>query len=313
MALARFHHEGDAGAISLRQTVVGGQLDDGKISPPELLVDADRVLVLIHGFNVTQGDADRSYDEFVNHLSTDVRTQVVRLYWPGDAATKADTARSARGFFSRVKSAFSYPVTPEVAIESAQQLRILLMRAFRERQAQGRNRPLEICFVAHSLGCRLTIEAIELLLGATGTSAELPFTVLMAAAVPQFLVTSGRFRNTIAQLPRLWVLHSRSDGVLFWAFRPGQILDTPWHRVRSVAALGRSGIVSSERVSVVEGQWGHSEYWRDRDIAEAVDTELSGRRSHGSAFKSFERRIWQREVDERRSEARAVAPLAPAW
>lgn len=304
------HWDDDTASISLRQSVVGGQLSDGKITPPDLLVTSDRIVVLVHGFNVTKEDADRSYDHFVTHLSSDVRAQIVRLYWPGDRAVEG---RGLRGKLSAIRSKLAYAVKPETAIESAQALRLLLRRAFEERDYQRRNVPLEICFVAHSLGCRLTIEAIELLLGVPRTSAQLPFTVLMAAAVPQFSVTTGRFRNSISRLRKLWILHSKSDGVLSWVFRPGQWLDTPWHQFRGTAALGRTGIAANEQISVFEGSWGHSDYWRDRDIAIAVDTEISGRRAPGWAFATFERRVWEREVEGRRSEARTLAPLTPIW
>jgi hypothetical protein len=299
----------NAGSISFRQNIVGGLLtdDDGVIDPPDLLVDNDRILILVHGFNVNQAEADRSYALFESRLSDEVRERVVRLYWPGDTATAADMLRGDRGQISAALSALAYIVKPPVAMRSSQKLRNLFQRIFGERRAAGRNQPLEICIVAHSLGCRLALETLERVVIASNTDARLPLTVLMAAAVPTYMVTgTGTLAEVVGKLP-LWILHSTDDTVLQRWFRPGQISERaafPNFRLSVRGALGRKGIPGSSTLRVLEGQWDHGDYWPDQDIAEAVDAELSDRRCYSQAFEVLERKIWERRVSERRIEAR---------
>ncbi|RYY28729.1 MAG: alpha/beta hydrolase [Sphingomonadales bacterium] len=317
MSLPFSHKDGNAGAISLRRHAVGGSLDNGKISPSNLFVREDKLVILIHGFNVTEEAANLSYDHFERYLSPDVRSRIVRLYWPGDTSTVADSERGEQGLLSRVISPICYMAKPKTALGASQLLRDLLKEAFRARQANGRNSPLEICFIAHSLGCRLTLEALERLIVTKGTNSELPFTLLMAAAVPQYAVTgSGSFTNMINQLDHLWVLHSSDDKVLKRFFRPGQLAEHahfPDFRLSVRRALGRRGMPSTDRIKVLGGSWDHSDYWPDADIARAVDDQLTDMPRSGTAFDILSRNISERHVLARRTEDRAMAEITPLW
>lgn len=317
MSASFSHRPGNAGAISLRQSVVGGKLDAGKVSPPDLLTRENRIVVLIHGFNVTQLQADKSYDEFERHLSPEVRSRLVRLYWPGDSSTRADASRGMQGRISKIISPLLYMLKPKVAVQCSKRLRALLSEAFRARAQGGRNAPLEICFVAHSLGCRLTVETLERVVVSGGSNAELPLTVLMAAAIPEYAVTGdGAFVDMIDALPQLWVLHSKADKVLRAFFRPGQLMESPLFpdfRLSVRNALGRKGVASNARVKVLEGVWDHGDYWPDGDVARAIDAEVSGRPMAGPAFAALERVVWERTVAARRTEAREIRDIPTLW
>jgi hypothetical protein len=317
------HHTGNAGAISFRQSVVGGRLDKpGKVSPTDLLERDGRIVVLIHGFNVTQDDADLSYDNFERHLSESVRKQLVRLYWPGDSSTIADTARGRQGQITKIISPLLYMLKPKVARLSSQLLIGLLTRAFQARYkvSQDKPKPIEVCFIAHSLGCLLTLETLERLAVSQGTNIELLLTVLMAAAVPEYAVTDdGSFAKMIENIPQFWVLHSREDKTLSRWFRPGQIFEHsmfPDFRISVRRALGRKGMPSTDKIKVLEGTWDHSDYWADRDIARAVDAQLTGRRPDFQPFEPFDtlsREIRGRPVQERVCEARVARETMPLW
>ncbi|MDH7975673.1 alpha/beta fold hydrolase [Sphingomonas sp. AR_OL41] len=306
-----------AGSISLRDSIVGGVLRNPAVEPVDLLIDRDRILLLIHGFNVTQADADRSYTIFERQLSDDVRNRIVRLYWPGDSSTKADSRTGQQGALSKYLSAASYSWKPPIARQSAQKLRDLLNATFISRANSGRNRPLEICVVAHSLGCRLTLEMLERVLVSVGRDAELPLTVLMAAAVPEYMVKgTDSLASVVSQLPELWVLYSRSDTVLRRFFRPGQVFERasfPSFNLSARRALGRRGMAATDRIKVLQGEWDHSDYWVDRDVARAVDTALSDAPKTTAPFETLTRTVWERSVQARAAERRVINEIPSAW
>lgn len=286
-----------------------------EVSPQDLFVRKNRLVVLVHGFNVTQTSADESFADFERALRPEFQARLVRLYWPGDTSTPTDALKGEQGFFTkRLISPLGYPWKPRDALQAAQKLRTLLAKAFQERARAGLSDPLELCFVAHSLGCRLTLELLERIIGSQAPVAsgpngalEVPLTVLMAAAVPRYAVlTAGDFRDTIDQLRRLWILHSRRDSVLSFVFRPGQLFERayfPDFRLSVRGAVGRRGMPQADRVSVVEGIWDHGDYWRDEEIAKAVETQLSGVRTDLDASAGL-----RKAIAERRARQRSVAP-----
>jgi len=305
------HKQGNAGAISLRSHSVGGTVrDQADTSPPDLLEEASRLIVFVHGFNVTEVDANDAYDLFERHLSPGNRARVVRLYWAGDTSTRADSLRGQRGWISKMISPISYMWKPKPAMRSSQKLARKLKKAFVHRTQNRKNEKLELCFVAHSLGCLLTLETLY---QAHDSASELPLVVLMAAAVPQYLVTGdGQFTEMIAELPKLWVLHSQRDTVLSRFFRPGQFFERapfPDFRFSVRGALGRKGMPGNDRISVLKGTWDHSDYWPDRDVAEAVDSELSNRWPERQAFAMLTRKVWERPVQPRLASRRTITEI----
>jgi len=78
--------------------------------------------------------------------------------------------------------------------------------------------------IGHSLGCRLILEALDVMASAA-TAAPVPAIMLMAAAVPVLhLQTGGLLRSAVRYPDHRIALYSARDTVLRWAFPPGQTL-----------------------------------------------------------------------------------------
>lgn len=213
-------------------------------------------LVLVHGFNNHQGEAAAAYLGFRRRqceIFRDVSPEGLEkrlgdTFWPGDA----------KGFGPLDWLDFMiYPVSVGVAQDAAPLLADLLWRMPNLERVD---------FIAHSLGCRLTLETLTLLLQ-RGRPA-IGRVCLMAAAVPcDMLEPGGQFEATLWQLQtagtEIRVLHSKMDPVLQFAFPPGQTLAGE----PSMRALGRYGPppdmpgrganVSEHRVFNA----GHGDYW----------------------------------------------------
>ena len=222
--------------------------------PPPAL---SRVVVLIHGYNNTFASAGESYAGFTAHLEgLDALTfwPLAHFFWPGDKPW---------GALSRA----SYPVEIGAARRAARELRLFLATL---RGPVGA--PVEIAFVAHSLGARLLLELLE---DARAHAAvpRVPIAALMAAAVPVARVEPDGVLREAASLPgRAVVFHSEHDAVLRWAFRLGQLAAGEGFASRAVGRFGepRRGLWA---VSVPTPH-GHGEYWESRACAEEVARQL---------------------------------------
>lgn len=260
--------------LNLRQENEGGALlRPGALLGSEAAQARRECLVAIHGYNNHRGEATQAYLGFrkrqrEQYQDVDLAQLDARLgdtFWPGDAAWI--------GPLDWLDMLF-YPAAVGVARETAPLLAELL----------GRLPHLEeVDFVAHSLGCRVALETLQLL-QARGLP-RIRRVCLMAAAVPcEMVEAGGRFEALLWQLyyggTKIHVLHSRQDLVLMLAFPAGQTLAGE----ATTRALGRYGpppgmpgagaSVSEHRVSDA----GHSDYWGHRGgaIAEEAARE-SGR------------------------------------
>ncbi len=213
-------------------------------------------LVLVHGFNNHEGEAAEAYLGFRRRqcqVFRDVSLEGLEkrlgdTFWPGDAK-----------WFGPLDwlDFMIYPVAVGVAEDAAPLLADLLWRMPNLERVD---------FIAHSLGCRLTLETLTLL-QQRGHPA-IGRVCLMAAAVPcDMLEPGGHFERTLWNLQiagtEIRVLHSMMDPVLQFAFPPGQTLAGE----PSMRALGRYGpppdmpgrgaTVSEHRVYNA----GHGDYW----------------------------------------------------
>jgi len=293
------HPDGVAGSISLRAARVGGALlETAKVEPPWLLRRARRMVFLVHGFNVSANEADSSYLAFERGLRREVRAEVVRIYWPGDAALRSDTARERKGPISQALSGLSYLVKPKVARRSSEKLIRAIGPELKRRAGRGSSNALKITIVAHSLGCRLALETVRLF--AVNPMVDMPLVVLMAAAVPKYevLPPNGTYCDAISELERVVVMHSFRDTVLSRLFRPGSAPDRPLHGWRQRGALGRSGIPATDKIAVVEGEWDHSDYWPDSEISSAVSGYLDNRGDR-TGFERLARSLAERRIGAR--------------
>ncbi|HEY0528727.1 MAG TPA: alpha/beta fold hydrolase, partial [Gemmatimonadaceae bacterium] len=221
-------------------------------------------------------------------------------FWPGDADWS---------FFDKLDFLI-YPKAVHTAIDAGADLADVIATMPKLERVD---------FIAHSLGCRVVLEALLRL--RQRTLPVIGKVVLMAAAVPsEMLEPGGRFFNLLMDMWRdgieVRVHHSLDDRVLHFAFPPGQSL--AGRTEASQRALGRLGpsvmmpgwnkTLKGVKVSGAD----HSDYWgggkRDpsmqstREAGEflqlgALSREVSSVRTVSGAAALPERRtVWGRTI-----------------
>lgn len=177
--------------ISLRQ-VHHGQMHAPLRRTSDALAARHRIVLLVHGYNSSPAKAYKAFLPFKWDLldrAPALTGQVGFVTWPG--------------YWSNVFSPTSYHWMVRRAKDCAAELQ----RYIEERADITGARPT-IVVVAHSLGCRLVLEALKELNPAQQAAVQL---VLMAAAYPVNLAS----QNAMKLRPlRSVVLFSSSDSVL---------------------------------------------------------------------------------------------------
>jgi pimeloyl-ACP methyl ester carboxylesterase len=232
-------------------------------------------LVLIHGFNNTDGEAATAYfgfrgrqnDIFKPPDPTIFDRRFGDSFWPGDA--------DWWWFFDKVDFLI-YPSAVHTAIKAGEQIADLLMQLPNLERVE---------FITHSLGGRVGLEAVAQL--RARTALVIGKLCLMAAAVPsEMLEPGGRYYQLLSQLcaggTQIMVLHSMQDPVLHLAFPPGQALAGAGEG--SARALGRFGPMPSMPGygATLKGQEingaSHGDYWGDsKSDPSKVATKAAGR------------------------------------
>jgi hypothetical protein len=173
---------------------------------------------LAHGFNVTREVGRTNLDGFARAaaaLEPQLDQRCVGVLWPGDD--------------------FLSPLTYSLEESDADRTARELARTITRRMS-GVSRPN---FVAHSLGCRVVLETMVLLLREGIACGEV---VLMAAAVDSdALARSRRYAAAVRAATRVSILSSTADLVLQIAFPAGDFLASLLHGGYTRAALGRVG------------------------------------------------------------------------
>ena len=227
-----------------------------------LLAAPSRSLVLlIHGFNNDYAAGRAAYQGFFDTQRTLAGLPRNRplagdrvfgeVFWPGDADW---------GLFS-----FAFYMQ---SIHRAEASAAALADALR-RIAARMPSTLRVDVVAHSMGCRLTLELLKLLAGTVRI--EVQRIVTMAAAVPLFMLEDpdqsqglrrGYDRMMDPRQDKALSLYSPADVVLHYAFPPGQTLageglfPTELGRDRWVSLNVMTNLTQEE----VRGA-NHSDYW----------------------------------------------------
>jgi len=244
--------------LTLRERRAGGPVRDSvsELTPP-FPQGRRRVVLLVHGYNSTEGAARASYDEFVGDLATlgpgarALLADIGRLYWPGDADLGP-------------VSFLSYPAEIAPARDSAQKLADYL----RTLVGPG-GTPTELCFVCHSLGNRVLLELLDRLAAAPAPFGHVAVVVLMAAAVPVDMVADGGTLLAGATLAGTSLaLYSRDDKVLHWAFPLGETAAGEGFFPTAVGRFGQPPGVWTERQELAGDD--HGDYWGDPRAAVGV-------------------------------------------
>lgn len=302
--------------LSFRRDSQGGDIASGKATPTNALTRFDRVFLLIHGYNNDEPDAQTAYKGFdrlqrqlsgISEQQPVMGGRVVEVYWPGDAKW---------GIFS----CLYYMGSIANALESARLLAEALGAAA---DARGF---LNVDVVAHSMGCRLTLELLKQL--ATVSNIRVGRVVFMAAAVAIEMLepepdTNGLRRAYDNVLTDGAVsLYSRHDMVLAIAFPMGQTL-APGHEGFFPTALGHAPWHGTKVPPQLQSQQyenngaGHSDYWGWRE--ETCEQQGKFANEHIQRFLHLStpttrtintRRLLSRTGNAKRSTAEASIPVS---
>ena len=216
----------------------------------------DRKLLLVHGYNVREVSGQRS----MHRLRDAIGARCAAL---GDrclTVTWAGNASLLQG--ERLRYAAKVPV----AVQTAEAFHNHLVRHYRN---GGGARQLII--VAHSLGCRVTMELLRRL-GGSGRPAVLEqiVVILMAAAVP--IEQIDLIDRALTTADKLVVLHSQADSTLRRFFSIGQrIAGEPSREAVGLAGNPRLSDWSYERAMIVLD---HGEYWASSFVADVICQKL---------------------------------------
>jgi hypothetical protein len=160
----------------------------------------------------------------------------------------------------KLLSATSYPVQ----LFKAQQVGETLGRYVSQLKGPA-DAPPEITFVAHSLGCRVVLEALQEI--ATNTSAwngQVSAICLLGAAVPCFMLEDrGRLQRSPFVPGKSCVFFSRSDVILQAFFRIGQ---TAAAEGFFPVALGTTGEPVDRWTNRVDTGLQHGDYIEDPNL-----------------------------------------------
>lgn len=227
-----------------------------EIGPSVLaLRGSSRAYILIHGFANSTAKANESYRSLIREVENtiwpgriDKRSPIFGYHWPSDHP-------------NRFKSTASFSTRVGVATSAGHHLGALL---------ETLDSRTEVVLVAHSLGCRVALGALDYLKsGHSRRGATIRSVILMAAAVPVDTCSGAeQFAGRYAR--RYTVLHSRRDRVLQWCFPPGQSLFD-----RAATAVGRNGGPDGLRWDQkIDTKLGHSQYWSSATAASLLASLL---------------------------------------
>lgn len=212
---------------------------------------ATKIILLIHGFNNTEADAEKSYallkeklvEAGVNPVSLE---NTWNVYWPGFEPRRVNLLPSDQ--HALWYSVLTYRRQVPKAIAAGR----LLGEYLSELPSKS-----SILVVAHSLGCRVALEAFREMTKNKCGSRVVAF-CLMAAAVPTRMADTNGTLNEAAMLGKSIILWSRWDGVLRNAFPAGQALAHEGNSI-AVGLTGQPALVWTARHQT---DLGHSGYYR---------------------------------------------------
>jgi hypothetical protein len=238
----------EANEIVARQVTDSGKAEDRS---------APRLVILIHGYQTSAERAQNAYAKFATHLRAGTRDggaslgPIWEFHWPGDHPVPPISVATFHGKIANARISGD----------------LLAKDWLRQRHGQ------HVVLVAHSLGCRVALEAIRSILdaGDAWDGAHIAAVFLLAAAVPVPLcVPEGTFSASMANSAE-HVFHSRSDQVLHLAFPPGAYLAG-----EGGPAVGRDGQPTPRWRGLHDTGLGHGKYWSSKDVASRI-AEVLGR------------------------------------
>ncbi len=219
-------------------------------------INPRHILLLVHGYNNSHEDAEKSYRIFLDNMATAFGGRislapdtVAKFHWPGDESTAFGTT-------------VGYPFDINHARDAADRLASYLVAL----PVIGSGASRRITMVGHSMGCRLILEALGRV--STASVPGIAIVGLMAAASPvEFVRRNGRLFRTGSPPRQMLKFFSEQDLVLQIGFPLGQWLAFQWQIEDGnySEAIGRFGH-PDEFGSAQRTRNGHSDYWSDAKI-----------------------------------------------
>lgn len=266
--------------LSFRADAAGGDVADATFSEQGQPITVDRLqgdghlIVLLHGFNVSLADGQKSYGLLLDRLASlappgrdwAFGATVLRVFWPGDANW---------GIFS----AAAYPSAIPKANDCGHRLALLLDELSRYSPPE-----LLVDLLGHSMGNRVALQTFNDLAG--NGRVRLRRGLHMAAAVSIWQLEDGQ-QAMHGGLQRglqgfgVTSVHSAGDMVLSVAFPVGESLKSSTQGFMPVA-LGHqhwsAGDGLNGLLQVTRDSLGHGDYWGKLDtqlIHDALDLSPS--------------------------------------
>jgi hypothetical protein len=219
-----------------------------------------RAVLLVHGYNVNESEALGVLGRFKNTLGYYAPALLPDIFicsWSGNWNVP-------------VLRPLAYPFMLHNAHESAEPF-WKAIRVWYDLPGA----PNELVILAHSLGCRLTLEMLKLM-HAQGRPLNLSrlVVILMAAAVPvQHIEDEGRLNSALGLADTTVVLHSEDDNILASFFGLGQTIAGDGWFPEAVGLRGApqpGSWTRSERMQAFD----HGDYWAELDTAALIATVL---------------------------------------
>lgn len=235
-----------------------------RVRPEGNLADLDcpRLLLLVHGFANDEQEAHASFKAFQSALAATIGFDsgllgsVWEFHWPGN--------RPGNG----VIDVATYSARVGNAGGSGLRLAQFLEQLGQTHHLKARQ---QLFIVAHSLGCRVALEAVqEISDNPAYQGPTIRGVFLLAAAVPVFeCLPSGSYQPLENEAGE-YVFFSRSDKALKTiVFGTGQrIFGEPGH------AVGRNGLPDKRWTSSRRTGLQHDQYWGNADVADYIAAKL---------------------------------------
>jgi hypothetical protein len=230
--------------VTFRYSLSGGALLPDHEATEAAHAPKARLILLVHGYNVSRPEAEPVYDDFARRmhaLSPFIADDFCAVYWPGDTSVPI-----IRGAWYPWRIAQARGCAP-------------LLLDFLEARRSGTECPVHFVIIAHSLGCRFVLETLKLFSEQPDRRSFQIDVILMAAAVPEHLLRSGGVLQGARQgCGSARVLYSQADRILRFAFPIGQ-----WVAGEPGVAVGRNGEPTGywNEVRQMHG-YDHGDYWR---------------------------------------------------
>ena len=241
--------------ISLREDSRGGNLADEFALVGLASKEREKIVLLVHGFNKSAPEAIKDLRPFAlacRELAPTLDGNIGFVVWPGDS----------RHWHSRL---FVFPWKIRTAVAAGKLFAEYLQRLVIYDRKLAVEKLTEVVIVAHSLGCRLVLEALDELARTEGKGRRIS-TILMAAAVPVRFVDIGPFDKARECFPNMIVLHSKDDRILKVSFPLGSRIGEPFYDVPEAIGLNGHPRTDAFQAQVPMFDFGHTSYWKD-DVA----------------------------------------------